>query len=168
MRIQAFQSPQMQNGQNFTANAVIQTPLPKLYEKLSIKKPHLVLKEGSSELIKHLRYIVEVLKDFSAVEGPKESGPFANVRHFISPAGDKAVLAKEGLSPERPIGIIINHSDGSETYIERFDWGFESSSESDTLFDEAAAVLNDKAIKPNKSSEVTLGENLIEQEAQRV
>lgn len=151
MKIQSIQNQQTQNRQNFSAHAVIQSPLPKLYGNLSIKKPHVVLKEGSSELIKHLRYIVGVLKDFSAVDGPKESGTFSNIRHFISPAGDKAVLAKEGLSPERPIGIIINHSDGSETYIERFDWGFESSSESDALFDEAAAVLDKKAVTPKET-----------------
>lgn len=170
MKIQSIQNQQTQSRPNFSADLRIQK-LPNLLGGVRIDSVTLHVRAGVLVVEQVLERLPKIFKDFVGIDGPKVSADGANLRHFISPTGDKVVLSKSFYKEDngKPIGIIFRPKDGSEICLGRADIYFidETPMPSDKLFDEAAAILDKKAITPNETKEVTLGEDVMPQEAER-
>lgn len=177
MRIQSVQNQQTQSRPNFSADLHI-AKLPSLAGGIFIDSVTLHLRHESSHhdcsvVERVLSNLPTIFRDFVGIDGPRVSADGANLRHFVNPRTKDRVVLNKSLYKEdngRPIGLVLKPVDGSEISIGREDINFvyDTPTPSDDLFDKAAAILDAKALKVNESKEVTLGENLIEQEAQRV
>lgn len=155
MKIQSIQNQQMQNRPNFSADLRIKK-LPNLLGGVRIDSSGLRLKDGSSTVVDVLKSLSAAFERFVGIDGPRETAGGANARHFISPTGDKVLLEKSLHGGEKPIGLVVNTTDGSEILLVREDIYFmdKNPTPSDKLFDDAAAVLNAKAVKPNETKVV--------------
>jgi len=152
MRIQSIQNQQMQNRPNFSADLRIKK-LPNLLGGVRIDSVTLHLKTDSSVVERVLEILPKTFKDFVGIDGPRVSADGANLRHFISKTGDQVVLDKSLYKEdgEKPIGLILKPADGSEIWLTRDDINFidETPTPTDKLFDDAAAILDKKAVKPS-------------------
>jgi len=148
MRIQSIQNQPMQNRPNFSANLRIKK-LPDLLGGVWVGSSHLHLKDDSPRVVDVLNHLLSRgFKDFVGIDGPKVSADGANLRHFVSPSGDRVVLNKSLYEGDngRPIGLVFKPVDGSEIWLTRDDINFidEPPTPTDVLFDKAAAVLDAK------------------------
>lgn len=164
MKIQSIQNQQTQTKPNFSADLIVKK-LPNLLGGVEIDTRTLCLNEhyGLSVVEKVLENLPEAFKKFVVTEGPKTSVDGGNLRHFVSPSGDKVVLERSLYKEvgERPIGLILRPADGSEFWIGRTDINFidEPPMSSDKLFDDAAAILN-KIPEPNASLKTDDGRSI--------
>lgn len=150
MRIQSVQNQQTQSRQNFSASATIMTKLPQSLDGLVLGSPILHLENESLGVINLLKHLSVVFRNFVRTEAPKESLTKDTVSHFVSEISGNALLIKSIRgSEQKPFQIRIDHSDGSEIILTRQDYAFSDSpvSETDKLFDDAAAILDAK-VKP--------------------
>lgn len=149
MKIQSVQNQQAQNRPNFGAYLRIKK-LPNLLGGFRIDSVALV-KDDSSVLGRVLSNLPETFEKFVGTDGPRVSADGANLRHFVSPSGDRVVLNKSLYKEtgEKPVGLIFKPVDGSEIWLSREDINFidEPPTPSDALFDKAAAILDAKAKK---------------------